>query len=105
MYFVLQELTSQFVMLGADLYVWRVSGVASNKWNSSWTEACYWGHVEQVESLLDRGMLLRSRRSSGVPPGFDFIECFTTTFLRAHSWLNWVGVPPGQRHVTGVTSI
>ena len=22
--------------------------------------------------------------------GFDFIECFTTTFLRAHSWLNWV---------------
>ena len=22
--------------------------------------------------------------------GFDFIECFTTTFLRAYSWLNWV---------------
>ena len=21
---------------------------------------------------------------------FDFIECFTTTFLRAHSWLDWV---------------
>ena len=21
---------------------------------------------------------------------FDFFECFTTTFLRAHSWLNWV---------------
>ena len=21
---------------------------------------------------------------------FNFIECFTTTFLRAHSWLNWV---------------
>ena len=21
---------------------------------------------------------------------FDLIECFTTTFLRAHSWLNWV---------------
>ena len=20
----------------------------------------------------------------------DFIECFTTTLLRAHSWLNWV---------------
>ena len=20
----------------------------------------------------------------------DFSECFTTTFLRAHSWLNWV---------------
>ena len=25
---------------------------------------------------------------------FDFIECFTTTFLRTHSWLNWVGVHP-----------
>ena len=23
-------------------------------------------------------------------PDFDFIECFTTTFLRAHSGLNWV---------------
>ena len=23
---------------------------------------------------------------------FDFIECFTTTFLRAHSWLNWVDI-------------
>ena len=22
--------------------------------------------------------------------GFDFIECFTTTFLHTHSWLNWV---------------
>ena len=21
---------------------------------------------------------------------FDFIECFTTTLVRAHSWLNWV---------------
>ena len=21
---------------------------------------------------------------------FDLIECFTTTFLRTHSWLNWV---------------
>ena len=24
------------------------------------------------------------------PNSCDFIECFTTTFLRAHSWLNWV---------------
>ena len=21
---------------------------------------------------------------------FDFIECITTTFMRAHSWINWV---------------
>ena len=24
------------------------------------------------------------------PYGFYFIECFTTTFLHTHSWLNWV---------------
>ena len=29
-------------------------------------------------------------RSPGAQFGFDFIECFTTTFLHAHSWLNWV---------------
>ena len=22
--------------------------------------------------------------------GFGFIECFMTTFLHTHSWLNWV---------------
>ena len=26
-----------------------------------------------------------------------FIECFTTTFLRAHSWLNWVQAFSGRR--------
>ena len=25
-----------------------------------------------------------------LPMDLDFIECFMTTFLRAHSWLNWV---------------
>ena len=28
--------------------------------------------------------------TTGAARGFDFIECFTTIFLRAHSWLNWV---------------
>ena len=32
-------------------------------------------------------MLLMSSQRSFMQ---DFIECFTTTFLRAHSWLNWV---------------
>ena len=27
---------------------------------------------------------------------FDLIECFTTTFLRTHSWLNWVEVSSTQ---------
>ena len=29
---------------------------------------------------------------------FDFIECFTTTFLRAHSWLNWVDEDDDDEH-------
>ena len=31
-----------------------------------------------------------SSSSSGTGLIFNFIECFITTFLRAHSWLNWV---------------
>ena len=31
--------------------------------------------------------------------GFDFIECFTTTFLRAHSWLNWVDEDDDENEV------
>ena len=33
-------------------------------------------------------------------PNICFIECFTTTFLRAHSWLNWVPIY-ACRHKTG----
>ena len=29
---------------------------------------------------------------------FDFIECFTITFLRAHSWLNWVDEDDDEHH-------
>ena len=43
---------------------------------------------------------------------FDFIECFTTTFLRAHSWLNWVDEdevglkekPEDTRYIKKITS-
>ena len=42
----------------------------------------------------------------------DFIECFTTTFLRAHSWLNWVDEdevglkkkPEDTRYIKKITS-
>ena len=30
---------------------------------------------------------------------FDFIECFMTTFLRAHSWLNWVDEDDDENEV------
>ena len=44
---------------------------------------------------------------------FDFTECFTTTFLRAHSWLNWVDdedevglkeKPEDTRYIKKITS-
>ena len=33
---------------------------------------------------------------------FDFIECFTTTFLRAHSWLNWVDEDDDEHEEVGL---
>ena len=38
----------------------------------------------------------------GVPQGFDCIECFTTTFLRAHSWLNWVDEDDDEHDEVGL---
>ena len=36
-------------------------------------------------------MYIRETRPKSAIGRFEFfIECFTTTFLRAHSWLNWV---------------
>ena len=44
---------------------------------------------------------------------FDLIECFTTTFLRAHRWLNWVDdddevglkeKPEDTRYIKKITS-
>ena len=33
---------------------------------------------------------------------FDFIECFTTTFLRSHSWLNWVDEDDDEHDEVGL---
>ena len=46
-----------------------------------------------------RYQVTSKRKSKGkryliLPLDFDFIECFTTTFLRTHSWLNWVEIFP-----------
>ena len=32
----------------------------------------------------------------------DFIECFTTTFLRTHSWLNWVDEDDDEHDEVGL---
>ena len=47
------------------------------------------GLIWQV-AISDRLIWLKTAIGAGLDINFDFIECFTTTFLRAHSWLNWV---------------
>ena len=44
-----------------------------------------------VEPFSEVGMVTQVSAIQAVIVRFDFIECFTTTFLCAHSWLNWVG--------------
>ena len=39
---------------------------------------------------------------SSNPWPHDFIECFTTTFLRAHSWLNWVDEDDDEHDEVGL---
>ena len=43
-----------------------------------------------------------ARRGACATCGFDFIECFTTTFLRAHSWLNWVNEDDDEHDEVGL---
>ena len=50
------------------------------------------GHSELFTVIYLRRNPISFQTSRGIAPHqrVDFIECFTTTFLRAHSWLNWV---------------
>ena len=43
--------------------------------------------MSAIQNLTSAGNIMQAFR---LTCQFDFIECFTTTFLRAHSWLNWV---------------
>ena len=45
---------------------------------------------------------LLNRYFASVFTRFDFIECFTTTFLRAHSWLNWVDEDDDEHDEVGL---
>ena len=58
-------------------------------------------------------LLHRTPSKSRVRFDFDFIECSMTTFLRAHSWLNWVDdedevglkeKPEDTRYIKKITS-
>ena len=48
------------------------------------------------------GIVLYVRAVYYVLGRFDFIECFTTTFLRAHSWLNWVDEDDDEHDEVGL---
>ena len=46
--------------------------------------------INKVKHILPKLCLLNYGLTLWGSSTFDFIECFTTTFLRAHPWLNWV---------------
>ena len=54
------------------------------------TEVGFLGHLVGRTGLACDPENLSAVRNWHEPNRFDFIECFTTTFLHAHSWLNWV---------------
>ena len=47
-------------------------------------------HVERAIQRAKNNNLFKMIIPLSMVGLFDFIECFMTTFLRAHSWLNWV---------------
>ena len=57
-------------------------------WDAALVPACI-ATTGRAESIEKGSHVTRTRYAHL----FDFIECFTTTFLRAHSWLNWVLCP------------
>ena len=52
------------------------------------------GHIETIPTQKINPFTALTR--------FDFIECFTTTFLRAHSWLNWVDEDDDEHDEVGL---
>ena len=51
---------------------------------------------------MGRGKTLSAALQLQHDAGFDFIECFTTTFLHAHSWLNWVDEDDDEHDEVGL---
>ena len=47
-------------------------------------------HKAEKFELILKCLKLATVQLAYIEVHFDFIECFTTTFLRTHSWLNWV---------------
>ena len=66
-----------------------VKSTNHNSWNMAFQ--CLALQEHQIQRNSGRLALIKAATR-----GFDFIECFTTTFLRAHSWLNWVAATRGK---------
>ena len=61
-------------------------GLHTNSWRKQLTKK----QVREGGLAFMHGWNLLSIICDFVVKTVIFIECFTTTFLRAHSWLNWV---------------
>ena len=62
----------------------------ANMQDMQWPAVVDNANVARNRKLMLYPVALNQHTGVRVLHGFDFIECFTTTFLRAHSWLNWV---------------
>ena len=73
------------IVCGQDvLLVCRMLCTDINLWNMLCTDITLW-------NMLCTDITLWNMLCTDIIYLFIyFIECFTTTFLRAHSWLNWV---------------
>ena len=60
------------------------------------------GVARGISSVAHGNCHLKPGQGQFVCDFFDFIECFTTTFLRAHSWLNWVDEDDDEHDEVGL---
>ena len=59
----------------------------------------HWNVALQESQQMSMSSLYKGHCKS---QGLDFIECFTTTFLPAHSWLNWVDEDDDEHDEVGL---
>ena len=64
---------------------------------AQWLLICF-----NIKTFHGRCSKCPKRKPDSLMVWFDFIECFTTTFLRAHSWLNWVDEDDDEHDEVGL---
>ena len=68
--------------------------LTTHSWSNWGDEDDWWGWSSLTKNTLYGDFVILQ--------AFDFIECFTTTFLRAHSWLNWVDEDDDEHDEVGL---